>query len=329
MIRYHGWWPSNGDPYYQYNVSQNTQRINYYGADYSPHLHIDGNVDGGGTPQNFQGIISGEMTVVSPLEIAINGAYNPISRECQISVGLLATGPISNTNLKLRIALVESNLEWQAPNGSRWHHQTFRHMYPSASGVSFTISEGQTYEYDYSFTLNSQLVDENCDLVVFVQSDNGHRILQGALERVTTLAPLNTLEPFGLIDPYDGEIINTCYPHFVWESTDDPNSENEINYRVYVAQDPGFTSPIISDPTADTSYTSIVCLIPEITYYWKVLASNGVAPDRYSDEDFTFTIVEAPVPTLSEWGMIIMTLILLAIGTASLVRKRQSRPALK
>ena len=325
LIRYHGWWPSSSDPYYQYNVSQNTTRINYYGADYSPHFHVDGTVDDGGNPANYESMVNGELSVESPLEISITGAYNSVSRQCDVSVNLLATGPINNSNLKLRIALVESNLAWQAPNGSYWHHQTFRNMYPNTSGVSFSISEGQTYSYDYSFTVNSALNVNNCDLVVFVQSDAGHRILQGAIEGVTTLSQLNILDPFSLISPPDGALLQTCYPHFEWQATSDPNSGNQIDYSVYIAQEPTFATPLILGPTTETNLISEICLIPNVPYYWKVLASNGIAPDRFSEEVFTFSIEEVPVPTLSEWGMFLMGLLLLAFGTIAVIQRRRSR----
>jgi len=33
VIHYHAWWPSGSDPYYLANTGENSNRINYYGAD--------------------------------------------------------------------------------------------------------------------------------------------------------------------------------------------------------------------------------------------------------------------------------------------------------
>jgi len=328
LIRYHGWWPSNSDPYYQYNISQNTARINYYGADYSPHLWIDGTVNGQDQRNNWDDQISAELGVDSPLDIQIRGNYDPVSRVSNIIVTVIATGQVGYSNLKLRIALVESRIAWQAPNESYWHNQTFRNMYPNTSGVSLSLIEGQSFDYAQTFTVNSALDSRNCEIVAFVQSDNGRRILQGAKIGIPELSPANALLPFSLIFPDDGATIDTCYPHFEWHSTTEPGSGTAVYYSVYVAQEPTFSNPtLISNPSPDTIWTSGVCLIPDILYYWKVLASNGSAPDRYSEETFTFTIQQPQqVPTISEWGMILMGLLILALGTIAVVGGRRSIP---
>jgi hypothetical protein len=219
------------------------------------------------------------------MDIDITGTYDPVERQCDITVTVLATDQISYSNLKLRIALTESNIGWQAPNGSYWHHQTFRHMYPSTSGVSFSISEGETFTYEYSFDVNSELVDENCEIVAFVQSDNSHRILQGGKTEVTSLTP------FSLIYPEDEEILDTCYPEFTWESTEDPNSGEEVTYTVHIDQDPSFSDPFISDPISDTVWTSEICLITCVTYHWRVLASAVDALDRFSEEVYSLAVI--------------------------------------
>ena len=52
----------------------------------------------------------------------------------------------------------------------------------------------------------------------------------------------------------------------------------------------------------------------------------AVGGNWYGDEDCeTFTCPDSPeIPTLSEWGMLIMALLLLAIGTVAVVRRRKA-----
>lgn len=196
-------------------------------------------------------------------------------------------------------------------------------MYPNTNGVSLTINEGETFSYDLSFTVNSQFEDSNCEIIAFVQSDNGHRILQGAKADLTALTIPDELAPFSLVSPLDGREINTCYPTLKWRSSNLPCSETDINYIVYIATEPTFANPIVSEPVLDTTWTTEICLITDIPYYWKVKASNGVVPDVYSDEVFTFTIIiPEEIPTLSEWGMIIMGLLMLAAGTVGILPRR-------
>ncbi len=291
VIRYHAWW-AGYDPYYNFNTSENSARINYYGADYTPHFWIDGNINGGSNRSAWNNMIAVETRVESPLEIDISGSYDPTARDGDLVITVTATAPITYSNLRLRIAVTESNIYWSAPNGSQWHHQVFRDMLPNTSGFSFSIEEGETETFNQSFSLHPSLIDENCEIVAFVQSDNGHRILQGAKTDVMSLTQPGELASFSLISPEDGATITTCYPTLVWHSTYEPGWDEDVYYTAEMSIDDSFTDPISSAPQLDTTWVSEVCLVDGVTYYWRVMASNGHAPDIYSDEVFTFTVEE-------------------------------------
>ena len=190
MIRYHGWWPGSNDPYYTYNITENRARINYYGADYAPHLWIDGNVDGGSGYNSYGSRIINEADNWSPLMIGIRGTYDLEDLAGEITVTVHAEMDPGLTNLKLRVALIENYIRWGAPNGGQVHSQTFRDMVPSTAGISISLNEGDTIEETISFTTPSPINPDNCQLVVFVQSDNNKRILQGAKINIPELVPL-------------------------------------------------------------------------------------------------------------------------------------------
>lgn len=211
-------------------------------------------------------------------------------------IRVTATEPIVNTNLKLRMAIIESDIYWHAPNQTDWHDQTFRDMVPNPTGIAFTIVQGQTLDFMRSFSIPTALVEENCEIAVFVQSDNGHRILQGAKVGVMEIPPPPyELEPFSLISPADHDTIWTCFPSLIWHASSDPDSGYAIAYRIYLSQDAAFSSPMISDEIPDTSWLSPWCLMNDSTYFWKILASNGHAPDRFSAEVFRFTVDEGEI----------------------------------
>jgi F0F1-type ATP synthase assembly protein I len=44
----------------------------------------------------------------------------------------------------------------------------------------------------------------------------------------------------------------------------------------------------------------------------------------YEDQSDDFTILTVTIPTLSEWGMIILALLLLAAGTIGIIRRRKT-----
>lgn len=64
-------------------------------------------------------------------------------------------------------------------------------------------------------------------------------------------------------------------------------------------------------------------LSPETEYSFQVKARNGDDIEtEYGPQSTETTLPDTEVPTLSEWGMIIMTLLLLATGTIAVIRRR-------
>jgi len=245
-------------------------------------------VDGQYYYNTWNGLVSSELSVDSPLEIDLSGTYNSNSGEVSLAVGIIATGQVVETNLRLRLAVTENHLYY----GGRYHDNVFRDMVPSTSGLGFTISQGDTSNFNQDFTLSSQLIEDNCEIVVFVQSDIGRRILQGAMINISDLTEAYVLTPFSLVAPAPGDTIRTCFPYFEWEASDDPDSGFAVSYEVEIDLSPLFPSPLLSGALSDTSWTSPVCLFNDTTYYCRVRAFNGHAPDIYSDNIVYFRIFE-------------------------------------
>jgi hypothetical protein len=189
LIRYHWYYPDNTDPYYQYNVSENMARSNYYNNNYSPHMFFDGSVDGGYTPSSWQGKINSEDTVNSAAAIELWGYYNPDSLSGSLHVRIITESAPGLNNLKLRIALIESSIHRTSPNGTQVHHQVLRDMIPSAAGRAVTLVAGDTLEYSFSFACGSPMVDDNCQLVAFIQADQNRKVIQAARIDVPDLTP--------------------------------------------------------------------------------------------------------------------------------------------
>jgi len=288
LIRYHWYYPSTSDPYYQYNITENMARNNYYGNNYSPHLFVDGNIDAGYNTGLYGTRIRNEMALSAPLDIQIEGDFDPTPRTGQLRITVAATDQITNTNLKLRVGLIESRIYWSAPNGTQWHEQTFRDMIPGTAGTPLTIQRGQILQFTQSFNCPAPLNWGNCEIVVFVQSDTGRRILQGAKRTLSSM--VYTVNHFNLIAPENQDTIGTTNPQFIWSSSADPDSGYQINYQVYVSTSPEFIDATISDPIADTSWDCPVPLQDDTLLYWKVVADNGHAPQRMSDQIFTLFI---------------------------------------
>jgi hypothetical protein len=192
IVSYHAWWPNPNDPYYQYNTSENGGRINYYGADYTPHLWIDGDVDAGSATYQWQNRVTSEESVSSPIAIDLKVTYDNTSLSGTINAVISATEAITHTNLYVRFAIIESDLP---PVGYYSNPINFalRDMVTNITGQSLTISQGDVVTKSTNYTLDPIFVFDNVDIVVFVQSDTDHHVLQAA--RYTLSGPGVTISP--------------------------------------------------------------------------------------------------------------------------------------
>jgi hypothetical protein len=294
VIRYHWDYPDNTDPFYRYNITENMGRNGYYGNSYSPHLFLDGSVDAGSGYSTWQSRINTELASVAPLDIQINGEFEPSTRNGHVDVRIIGTDNITNTNLKVRISVIESHIHRSAPNGITVHDEVFRDMTPSTSGIALTIAIGDTVDLTQNFSCPTPLVLDNCDIVVFVQSDTGHRILQGAKRSVMSMSYF--LTPFTLTTPENNEIVEICSPTFSWHPSVDPDSGYPVRYLAYINFTDDFSSPFVfSDTLSDTTWTSPICVPDNTDYFWKITALNGHAENRDSEQTFMFHVHEPPI----------------------------------
>lgn len=200
LIRYHCWWPDAYDPFYRANIIENSSRVNYYGVDYAPHLWIDGNVDGDAERDVWRSIITTEKKKGSPLDISLSGNYPAKKGQGNIVAEIEATGEIIDSLLFIRYAIVESEISYDAPNGQTIFRQTFRDMFPNTSGVPLDIIRGETVVDSHNFLIMPNWVADNCDIVVFVQSDANKHILQGARIGITELSGIEETSNLTMIE---------------------------------------------------------------------------------------------------------------------------------
>jgi len=180
-------WPGENDPFFLYNTFDNGNRRGYYHVNAVPQAYIDGIVDPGSTGGYWPAIQS-RYTLDSPLDIVLDGSYNPSTREGTLDITITATDDISLDGLFLKIALTESDIYYQAPNGGVWHHQTMRHMFPYGLGTRIYMSEeGEVVEHSEPISCPESLVEENCEIMVFVQAYGTRDILQAAKIRLTDI----------------------------------------------------------------------------------------------------------------------------------------------
>jgi hypothetical protein len=189
VVRYHWFYPSSNDPFYAYNISENIARNNYYNNGYSPHMVFDGNVDGGSIPETWQAIINAERYVYSPANMELWGYYNPDSLSGSLHIRIITESNPGQSNIKLRIALIESDIHITGPNGTPVHNQVLRDMIPSAGGQSVTLIAHDSLEYSFAFGAGTPMIDDNCELIAFLQSDQYKSVIQAAKLAISDLTP--------------------------------------------------------------------------------------------------------------------------------------------
>jgi len=181
----------NGDPYaYTGSDARNT----YYSIPGYPTATFDGQqqfVGGDHTLSMYQyylPIYESRVPVNSAYSISIFGDHSGNDYNLTVRVHKLATTP-PYTNIVLQLALTESEImyNWQGQD-----HLNFvsRMMAPDYNGTPLDFSTGDVQDLDLSFTMGADWVTENCELVAFIQNNDGKEILQGTKLALPELAPL-------------------------------------------------------------------------------------------------------------------------------------------
>lgn len=95
---------------------------------------------------------------------------------------------------------------------------------------------------------------------------------------------------FRLIFPSDNDTLHTLVPTFTWHKATDPNEDDDVTYKLYIDYMQNFSEPLIVSTISDTSYQLTKNLLPDTTYFWKVIASDSAGLQTSSNEIFNFSI---------------------------------------
>lgn len=141
ILRYHVWWPSSGDPYYDWNQAPVINRESYYDVGYVPHMYTNGNVDSAGTATTWRTNARAAVNQPTFFKIDINGSRN--GNNISGNVRVTSSADISNVSgFKLYVAVTHDNSIYNAPNGQTVFDQTF------VDFLSGNIIDGQQVYFD-------------------------------------------------------------------------------------------------------------------------------------------------------------------------------------
>ncbi|MEO0004944.1 MAG: Omp28-related outer membrane protein [candidate division WOR-3 bacterium] len=192
VIAYHS---SSSDPFYTTTAAT---RMSYYSVSGYPTMIFDGSnrIVGGlhyGTMYPaYRQVFDSRKSVPSPLDIHLDVTYDSVSRSGTLTI-VVRNVSGSSVSGQLHTVLIESHIyyPWQGMDSL---HDVERTMLPNAGGEAITIPAGDSVVRTREFTISSNWVAKNCELVVFVQNNSTREIYQGAM---TAVIPTPALEFVG------------------------------------------------------------------------------------------------------------------------------------
>ncbi|MCK5559166.1 MAG: Ig-like domain-containing protein [Thermoplasmata archaeon] len=129
------------------------------------------------------------------------------------------------------------------------------------------------------------------------QDTSGSVLIAGPVpnpfEFTTGTADIPTGPTSTLLTPADDTNVSSLTPTLDWEATDD-----STEYYVYLSSDQAQVNSLatsVMSMVTDTSYTPASDLIPETTYYWTVIPSDGIQTGTCLSGIWSFNIISIPI----------------------------------
>ena len=202
-VRYHASWPG-ADPMYSLNPTESTARIvTYYGINGVPNYLMDGT--NYGVPSDALGMVgqmNQDLEMDAPVKIKVDANIDADSVRATIT--LTGVAPVTQTNLRFRIAIIERMIQYATPpgsNGEKVFPDVMRDMYPDPDGYTVSsINPGDEIVYHVSQAVNAAWNWQDLAVVGWLQSDATKEVIQSNISVPTYVissdAPLGEfLEP--------------------------------------------------------------------------------------------------------------------------------------
>jgi hypothetical protein len=192
-IRYHGWWPSDTDPFYTFNTAGNEARFSYYGGIapwvsyyYVPSFRFDGKYikdpsDVADTTawNNFvRSTLDSLLLIPSPIRIDVEYNYiSPDSDSVVVAFDVIAEDS-ANYNMTLRMVVNEWRHRYPFPVGA--HDHAFREFIPDDSGYAVgPMVPGDSLHFEWGYVVDPEYRADRVITNIFVQRNGTRKIQQG------------------------------------------------------------------------------------------------------------------------------------------------------
>lgn len=172
------------DPFYNFNAADNNARQTYYGAG---SINPMGFLMGALMPlpfeqQGWTSSINERLNQTNTFGINISPEIDSAENKLELTIQIGQFTGSAVSDLKLHVALIESDLHYTAPNGLSVFDNVLRDLLTPAGGESITVSPGQSITLTKSYGIDSRVILSNCKAVIYIQSASTKEIF--AVEKV-------------------------------------------------------------------------------------------------------------------------------------------------
>ena len=178
-IAHHTWWPGNDDPFYQFNIAENTTRTNFYGVNAVPTMIMRGNQWTGGPAAVTQTLINNDQKYGSPIRVKVSETTAGANHNVSVEIQTLGTAP-SGSHV-LMVAVIEKDKTYPTPpgtNGETYFPNAFRKYLTSSSGNPITLAAtGSSVTSNFTYQMDAAWDYTKMYITAFVQNSSTKEII--------------------------------------------------------------------------------------------------------------------------------------------------------
>ncbi|KPK67994.1 hypothetical protein AMJ87_12565 [candidate division WOR_3 bacterium SM23_60] len=164
----------------------------------SPWLWFDGDKHGTEDYNTWESKIVNRMMQDAPVTLTMGGIFSATDDTGRVYAHFRNDSTDTITG-RVIFVITEDSLYFPSVNGDLWHNHVPRDYVPDHDGQVVSIAPGDSLTVDRFFSLDTNWVDEMCDIVTWIQNDSMSadsikEIWQGAMIKVTDLTGIHEQE---------------------------------------------------------------------------------------------------------------------------------------
>lgn len=167
-----------GDPFYVFNSQMNNARQNYYNVLFNPAGYLMGSImTSPFSTEQWTNQINQRLNKTNDVALNLINTIDTITRNGTLQIIIGQVGGQKYSDLRFYAVVTENNLYFNSPNGKTIYNNILRQMLTGYNGEEIAISQGQPVNLVKGYTIDSRVVLNNSQIIVFVQSNTTKEII--------------------------------------------------------------------------------------------------------------------------------------------------------